>query len=285
MTTVYDGTFRPFANTPEYLEINERCIDSWVKRIVEDGGRIADMLDLATGVGTMAEIFTEALASVNQYPILTCLDRSSEALLLAKENLGGENERTRFLEEDVVSIDLPPASMDVVVMGNSIHYLTEEEQVVLVRKVKEILRPNGYFFFNSAFFAGSIPEGTEPFYHTKVKEAARILREAGYRRVREAEKAEASNLKPIDYYRALLLGAGMKNIRVAEYPVRASLLFYEAIGSYHQYASGVLRGYPVAEAADALVEGTRIAFEKYAETGERGERFIPRNWLSVGAQA
>ena len=281
----FDGTFRAFAETPEYIEVNRLCVEDWVGLIAESGQSVRDVLDLATGTGTMASILLDALARQNRSPTLTCLDRSPEALELAKEALGGEDERTAFLLGDAADPNLPAASMDVVVIGNGIHYLTEAEQETLAGKVKTILRPGGYFLFNTAFFDGTIPEETVSFYRAKTKEAVRFLRGIDITREEGAERAEAANLKPIEHYRALAQRAGMKIARLTQYPVRGSLRFYQGIASYLQYAQGILRGYPVRAAADALVKGTEKAFALHAQTGPNGEQFILRNWLSMSAQA
>jgi len=281
----FDGTFGPFAQTEEYLAVNRECVRNWMAILADGRKSVKDVLDLATGTGTMASIFLDTLGDWNRYPRLTCLDRSPEALALARETLGEEDGRVVYLEGDVANLKLPSASMDIVLLGNGIHYLTETEQVSLAERVKEILRPGGYFFFNTAFFDGTIPEHTASFYQAKTREAVKILRESGIERARDAAHAEAANLKPLEHYRTLVGGAGMKLVQTRQYVVQGSLRFYQGIGSYFQYARGLLRGYPVEKAAEALIKGTQLAFDRYAETGQNGKRFILRYWLSVGARA
>jgi len=280
----FDGSFLPFSRAPEYIEVNRICAESWANHIQASGLQVNSVLDIATGVGTMANLFMRELWRVEFNPTLTCLDNSKWALELARQSLLIDLKRVVFTNADITETELPQ-KFDVIIWANGVHYLYPDEQEKALSKIKSALNLGGFFCFNTAFHTEAIAPETRPFYSTKVKKAAETLKETlRLERVRGIKKKAAAIPQSKDHYVKLPQSAGMRVVEVQEHVVRGSLFFWQAIGSFHDYAEGALSGYPVADAVQALIESTEIAFNEHASCGESGERFIERRWLSVIAQ-
>ena len=279
---MFDGSFEPFSRTPEYLDVNQRCTRAWVDAIPA-GCSILRILDIATGVGTVANMFIEELARRGHHPDLTCLDSSRWALELARRNIRVSPERVSFRCADVRD-DVLPEGMDVVVWGNGIHYLKPDDHRTAIPRLVAALGEGGCFCFNTAFHVEATLPDTRAFYATKIKEAARILHSRGLQRIRGVERKPAAQPQPASYYLSLVEASGLRLLNVQEYLVKGSLHFWQAIGSFHDYAEGALPGYPVPAAAEALVAATTIAFNQHASEGEGGDRYVERKWLSVIAE-
>lgn len=57
-------------------------------------------------------------------------------------------DRVSWLEEDMMDLDLPAGSFDVVLGFYTIQHLPRQEQTVLLMRVAEWLRPGGYMLMN-----------------------------------------------------------------------------------------------------------------------------------------
>ena len=83
--------YEPFADTEEYNTVNSDLIGTWIESLKGRGHEGVDrLLDIATGVGTMAKLFLDNLPTHWSTPTVICLDQSKEALEQAKRNLQGK---------------------------------------------------------------------------------------------------------------------------------------------------------------------------------------------------
>jgi ubiquinone/menaquinone biosynthesis C-methylase UbiE len=247
-------------------------------------GGIHRMLDIATGVGTMAELFLAQLPSGWRFPHVVCIDKSEEALDLAREHLGLPPEAMTLVHAEAETLSLEPACADIAVWGNGIHYLSAENQESALARIKEALRPHGWLFFNTTFYEGARPPDTMPFYRAQIVEAVRFLRKRGVERTSVEGRPEASRYLSVDHYRALTERVGFTVIETRESVARTSLSFWEAICSYYQYSAGALHGYSPHEAALALQEAVKSIFGVHAQPDAEGGISIPRRWLAVAAR-
>lgn len=241
-----EGTFEPFAGMPEYRAVNAEIVRSWIalmcKRCKCGEKGVRRMLDIATGVGTMAELFLAHLPPDWRRPQVVCVDKSEEALDLAREHLGLPPEAMTLVHAEAETMSLEPACADIAVWGNGIHYLSAEDQESALTRIKNALRPGGWLFFNTTFYEGARPPDTMPFYRAQVVEAVRFLRKRGVERMSAAGRPEASRYLSADHYRLLAERLGFTVLEVCESVTRTSLAFWEAICSYYQYSAGALHG-------------------------------------------
>ena len=279
--------YEPFADTEEYKKVNADCINSWVevmKRKGVDG--IGALLDVATGAGTMVQIVFDNLPESWKTAAVMCLDQSSEALKVAQSRLEKTVGKLKMVHSSIEDMTIPDQSVDIAVWGNGIHYLTEDDQLDSIKRIKKALKPGGLLFFNTAFYEEARPPETLPFYRTQVKNAVHYLKERGVKRDKAGLAAnEASKFLPKSYYEELVEKAGFKLVEASEFTLDMHREAWEYISAFQQYAAGALRGYPIHEAIEAMRGSVEPALEQHGRPDSKGELFIPRKWLAISAEA
>jgi ubiquinone/menaquinone biosynthesis C-methylase UbiE len=278
--------YEPFADTPEYLRVNSEIVRSWIEIIVGRGVNGVDsILDIATGAGTMVELFIEQLPAHWNPPIVKCLDQSMEALCSVQERLAKRVVKLLLIHSPAEEMAIPERSIDIAVWGNGIHYLSEEAQKRSVMRIKQALKPGGLFFFNTSFYDGARPSETLTFYRAQVKKAVEFLRAAGIQRTQNESRPEASKFLSKSYYEQLVVEANFKLEEVKEVTANLYKKAWEHISGFHQYAAGALHGYPVEEASIAMKNAVSPVLEQYGKKDELGIPYIPRNWLAISASS
>lgn len=277
--------FEPFADTEEYRDVNRKIIVSWIASLVDAGAeRVERLLDIATGIGTMVQLFVEELPSDWEPPEVVCLDKSGGALDQARERLNSAVKSLSSVHAPVQEMGSLEEKANVALWGNGIHNLSEEDQIEAVARIARNLEEGGWFFFNTAFYEGARPEDTKSFYRYKVKRAVKFLRERGIERSKSKKRAEASKFLPISHYRELVDRAGLKVYEVEELTAPLYREAWEYISGFKNYAVGALHGYPVDEAQNALKNAVAPALEKYGKEDEEGNLYVPRKWLRVSSR-
>lgn len=277
--------YEPFADSPEYRAVNQEIIRRWIKMITDAGTKQIDrLLDLATGVGTMVDVFLENLPKGWAQPKVYCVDLSESALEQSRRRLADKVEDLELKQCRIEELDLPENSVDVAMWGNGIHYLDEETQEKALTRIHRVLRPGGWFFFNSAFYAESRPEETLPFYRAQIAKAVRRLKTLGVGRNSKEGRVEASNFLDQAHYQNLLKQTGFAVHEMKKVAARLYKSAWESISGFSQYAAGALHGYPVDVAAEVLSEAVGPSLEEHGVRDEEGRLYIPRNWLSAAAR-
>lgn len=286
-------SYEPFSQQPEYIEANREFLQSLpldsVKRV----------LDLACGTGTLSELLLELQPLVG----IVGLDISKESLEIARElflnkqllvqdyaalnlALASNKSAVQLIEGSADDLPLDSESMDLVLMGNAIHMLPDKDK--LLQGISQVLRAEGLFAFNSCFFVGTFPEGTEHVYTEWMKEALAVLdskdrdlREAGgvglVRKRGKGGRAFSKGWMSPSEWREVLKRNGLEVIQEYQRTVMMTQHSFETIGAYAGFAEVMLSGYPVEIASEALQEAAGRAFRNL-EIKE-----IPRLWLELTA--
>lgn len=277
--------YEPFADTEEYRDVNREIIVSWIASMIDAGTeKVERLLDIATGIGTMVQLFVEELPSDWGQPEVVCLDKSGGALEQARERLSSAVKSLSAIHTPVQQMDTLEEKVKVALWGNGIHNLSEEDQLEAIVRVASNLQQGGWFFFNTAFYEGARPEGTKSFYRYKVKKAVKFLREEGIERSKGKARAEASKFLSRSHYRELIDRAGLTLHEVDELTAPLYQEAWEYISGFKNYALGALHGYPVEEAQMALKNAVAPALEKYGIEDEDGDLYVPRKWLRVSSR-
>lgn len=277
--------YEPFADSAEYRAVNQEIIRRWIKMVSDAGTRQIDrLLDLATGVGTMVDVFLENLPKGWRQPKVCCVDLSDEALEQSRRRLENKVEHLELIQSPIEELELPENSVDVAMWGNGIHYLDEEAQKKALLQIRQVLKPGGWFFFNSAFYADSRPADTLSFYRAQIAKAVRKLKSLGIKRDAKEGRVEASNFLDQAYYQNLLKQTGFAVEEMKKVAARLYKSAWESISGFSQYAAGALHGYPVDVAAEVLSEAVGPSLEEHGVRDEEGRLYIPRNWLSAAAR-
>ncbi|WP_455382716.1 class I SAM-dependent methyltransferase [Salinispira pacifica] len=278
--------YEAFAETEEYLTVNNAIIAKWVDRMrARKSGNLERVLDLATGVGTMIAILLNTLPRRKRPREVVCVDMSEQALQLAERNLKGLVRNLKLVHEPLQNLSVAPESIDAAIWGNGVHYLSAEEQAIACTKVRRTMRKNGWFFLNSAFFEEARPANTLAFYRSQIAGAVRHLRSRGIVRDRNQPHPDSANFLPLSHYRDLLEQAGFKVEELEQVEARLYRSTVEKISAFSQYAAGALHGYPADAATEAMRDAVAPSLEAYGVCDERNERYIPRYWLSAVARA
>ncbi|GAB1320933.1 Methyltransferase domain-containing protein [Madurella fahalii] len=108
--------------------------------------KAAAMAALELGCGAGVPV-TEALLARGGTHV-TANDLSSTQLALARQRLGDDPARVRWVEGDMMDLAFPPASFDLVVAFYSVIHLPRHEQRVLMERVAGWLKPGGVVLLN-----------------------------------------------------------------------------------------------------------------------------------------
>jgi len=277
--------YEPFADTEEYKKVNGDIVDRWVELMRQKGvDSIDGVLDVATGAGTMVQLVFDHLPESWKKAAVMCIDQSSDALKLAQIKLEKTVDTLKLVHSSAQDMDIPDGSVDIAVWGNGIHYLSEEDQLSSIKRIRQALKPGGMLFFNTAFYEGARPTDTLPFYRTQVKKAVQSLRNKGIKRERSDDRTEAAKFLPQSYYEELVEEAGFRLVEAKEFAVEMHKEAWEYISAFQQYAAGALRGYPVNDAVTAMKDAVEPALEQCGNRDNHGELYITRKWLAISAQ-
>lgn len=286
-------TYEPFSQQAEYVQVN---LDFLKGLPLSSAGLI---LDLACGTGTLAEI----LLSINPEACIIGIDISSTSLDIGRRNFSNRGllvsnqaelyQRSAqgrggvfFIEGSADILPFASDSFDLVMMGNSIHMLPDKQK--LLSAIHRVLKPGGLFAFNSAFFVGTYPAGTEYLYTEWIKsalkyiydkdEALRLDGKVGITRTRgKGKKAFNKGWMSADAWMSLLQ---QQNFRVQHNQLRTMQMTqesFETVGAYAGFAEVMMSGYSADIASESLQEGAKLAFKTC------GVSAIPRYWLEIAA--
>ncbi|MDP2056158.1 MAG: class I SAM-dependent methyltransferase, partial [Thiobacillus sp.] len=103
-------------------------------------GRDAGIIDVGGGASTLAD---DLLAE--GYADLTVLDLSAAALSAARQRLGAQESKVRWIEADIVEADLPENRYDVWHDRAVFHFLTDPaDRARYVAQVLKSVKPGGH---------------------------------------------------------------------------------------------------------------------------------------------
>ena len=263
-------------------------------------GHVRCFLDLACGPGVIGEM----LVGLSPAAHLHGIDSDPAHIELATERfreLGYDVRSGHDLTSDVVNgrpvvtfavgsaddLPFPEAVFDCVTITNAIHLLPDKDR--LIQGIARVLRPGGFLGFNSAFYAGTLVEGTHAFYHEWIKSATIRINEIdgrlkaegkpGIKRVRgTTRKAFQNPWLSRDEWIALVERHGLGAIDVHERALDLDGSFFASIGAYSGLAETLLSGYPIDVACEVLQSTAEPALRTVNRTT------VPRNWLEVWAR-
>ncbi|PZC45783.1 MAG: Ubiquinone/menaquinone biosynthesis C-methylase UbiE [Chloroflexi bacterium] len=267
--TGMDFSFRQFTQHPFYTDLNSRLVDLSQIR----PGQI--VLDLACGTGAVTRLLLEKLKGA-QESLVIGIDASATALRQAREDLQSSYANmAQFVQGRVENLSLAVRrSVDAVFLCNAIHMVPDKD--TLLGEVRGVLRQDGTFSFNSAFYQGSMMPGTEQFYRRWMMRAIRIVRDRdGLTTSRE--KVESRKMLSPDQYKELLESNGFSVLRQRVDTAHMPLEAWLDISSFSDFINGALPGIPLAEASAALKDALIQVFD------ELKLKTVPRGWLEVVA--
>jgi ubiquinone/menaquinone biosynthesis C-methylase UbiE len=261
-------TLDKFAQEPFYEEVNKRLV---ALTGLHKGQRV---VDVGAGTGAVTRLLAEQVK--NDGAEVIAIEPSETAIEAAKRNL--ENLRdglVRFIQGSAERLNqLVRGPVDAVFFCNAIHLVPEKEQVL--QQIKQTLREDGTFSFNTSFYDGAEPPESEQFYRKWMMRALRALK-TEYGIMPDKTKVEARHRLTEQDYIKLLEDNGFKIVKAEVVQVQMPLSGFEGISEYSLWIEGVLPGVPLEAGAQSLLQGCREAFK------ELGLKYSPRNWLLIVA--
>jgi ubiquinone/menaquinone biosynthesis C-methylase UbiE len=284
-------TYEPFSLEPVYIEANRAFVQ---RGGLQDSRRI---LDIACGTGTVSELILESAPGAH----LNGIDLDPVQIDLSLDRftrLGYEVVRSTSLAEGhsqgkpVLHFDVADAGQlpfdgevfDAVTMANAIHLVADRDRVL--SEIVRVLKPGGIFGFNSTFYGGAMPEGSQRVYLDWIQLAGEFIRAGNdkrvaagdppIKRVRGTQKgAFTHRWYTIDEWTAALAAAGLQPRDVTERGVPHDARCLALIGAYGGFAEVLLSGYPVEIGSEALQACAGPALTM------NGLEEVPRNNLEI----
>jgi ubiquinone/menaquinone biosynthesis C-methylase UbiE len=259
--------FSRFASHPFFEEVNR-----WlVERVASLGSRF---VDLACGPGAVTELILQTMRERSRGliyavdPSLTELDRARRRITSGL---------VHFVHGSAENLSRLVPQVDVVVFCNAIHLIRDKGHVLA--EIRKVLRSGGMLAFNTTFFKGCYPAGTERFYRYWILRAAQYLRERGISVLRD-DKTETLQWVTPEQYGALVREAGFVEPSWRLHEVTLSPESLEDIGQFSLFVHGALPQVPLEIGADALAQAVRKAMVDAKIQGG-----VPRFWLQFIARA
>ena len=261
-------TLDKFAQHPFYQEVNRRLV---ALTGLHAGQHV---VDLGAGTGAVTRLLAEEVK--NDGAEVIAVEPSASAIEAWKRNLESFREGlVRIVQGSAEKLSqIVRGPVDAVFFCNAIHLVPEKELVL--HEIKQTLREDGTFSFNTSFYQGAEPPESEQFYRKWMIKALRVLK-AEYGMSPDKTKVEARHRLTQEDYVQLLQNNGFKIEKCEVVQVEMPLSGFESISEYSLWIEGVLPGVPLEAGAASLREGARQAFQ------ELGLKFSPRNWLLVVA--
>lgn len=286
-------TYEPFSKEPEYIECNR----AFVERLPLEN--VDRFLDIACGTGTVSSLLLERFPEANLNGV--DLDPVQIDLSTATWTELGHTVRHGFeLTEDYENgkpvvvlgvgsgddLKFPDETFDCVTIANAIHMLPDMSK--FFAEVARVLKPGGVFGFNSGFYAGCNPPGTE-------RHMYQWLREATYYIDKWNERRKAEGKEPIRRQHGTTRSAfqnrwlnpgewtehlreqGFDSIDINERTLQMDVRCLQALVAYGGLVEVVMSGYPIEEASIALQSTAPKALELL------GRDTLPRQWLEIWA--
>ena len=288
-----DTTYEPYSKEPEYIDANRGLIATLDLAAVD---RVAD---LACGTGLLSELLIERKPNL----AICGIDIDSEQIEIAGRAFAergllvdslktlrscdlGSGGAVHLREGSADELPFEDGELDLVVIGNAIHMMPDKDR--FLAEVFRVLRGGGAFTFNSVFFAGTFPPGSENAYTEWLKEAVLVLDEknralaaAGEPRIKRVrgrgDRAFSKGWLTEDAWCAKVRDHGFSNVSSLKRDVPISRRGLELVGAYGGLAEVLMSGYPVAVASECLQTAVGRAFDRL------GIDHVGRYWLEVVA--
>ncbi len=260
-------SFARFARHPFFKQVNAWLVSH--SQIQAD----AAVVDLACGPGAVTELILGELDETLPGACVYAVDPSPSALALARQRI--QSRIVHFIQGTAERLATLVPQVDRVVFANAVHLIADK--ATAFDQIFRSLRPGGVLAFNTTFFQGCYPEGTQRFYKLWVLRAMRWLRNQGHTVTRGA-KATAMQWLTAEEYRETLRAVGFADpvLTLHEKPLNRESL--QDIGSFSMFIEGALPGIPLELGAEALRLGVEEAF------AELKLSYVPRNWLQIIVQ-
>lgn len=269
-----DYTFEAFAQHGFYEVVNRHLVDITLRLRDLSQLPIKRVLDLACGTGAVTKLLIEGLERNGNRAEVIAVDPSQSALEKARRLIGSG---ARFVRGTAESFASRVPKADVIVFCNAIHLMEEKDSIVA--QAYEVLNADGVLAFNTSFYEGAYPPGTERFYKLWMLRSLQELKREHPDLKLDRSRPEAMKWLTPDDYRQLLERHGFVIEHMNAEEALMTCESWQDISHYSEFVKGALPGIPFEVGAPILRRTVAQAFE------ELHLESLPRNWLQVVARA
>jgi ubiquinone/menaquinone biosynthesis C-methylase UbiE len=288
-----DTTYEPYSQDPGYIHANEALMASL------DLTGVRRVADLACGTG----LLSQKLLALKPDLAICGLDLDAAQIEIASRHFADTGVPVGSLDDvraagkagkpcvhlrvqSAMELPFEDDEIDLTVIGNAIHLMPSKPD--FLAEVARVLRPGGQLVFNSVFYVGTFPPGSESVFTEWMKEAVVVLSELNAERRAAGQppiprqrgkgtKAFSKGWLSEDDWRGMLTEAGFSVASANHRPVPISREGLALVGAYGGLAEVLMSGYPVDVASNCLQLAAGRAFDRLGITE------VPRNWLEVTA--
>lgn len=289
-----DTTYEPYSQDPGYIAANHALVDAI------DLQGMCRVADLACGTGLLSQRLRARAPDL----AICGIDLDPVQIGIARRGFAAQGGLVETLEDwraaaaagrgavhlrtgSAMELPFADGEIDLVVMGNAIHLMPDRP--AFLADLARVLRPGGRLAFNSVFYVGTFPPGSEAVFSEWMKEAVLVLGELNAERAARGDppvprqRGRAGRAFQKDWLSAegwaeALQAAGLRVVASGHRPVPISRRGLELVGSYGGLAEVLMSGYPVEIASLCLQRGAGRAFDRL------GIAEVPRNWLEITAE-
>lgn len=175
-----DGYGFPASAGKYRFDREEQVVDRLIQKLDRSGA----VLDLGSGMGFWAEKFARSFARVDAL-------EGSSSLYAELEKRSSQQSNMRAFPGDVLSFQ-PDQRYQLIFLGGLLMYLDEKDVVILLKRLKQCLAPNGIILCRESTVRGQtfVLEGDYTAVYRSVKSYARLFQQSGLA-LRLKEKNEA----------------------------------------------------------------------------------------------
>jgi ubiquinone/menaquinone biosynthesis C-methylase UbiE len=268
-------TFDPFCKEPAYIKVNEKLVDRLTRHL--NGITAVRLLEVAAGTGLPTALMYQRAKMAGTKLFATLLDLDLPALFQAKIEVAQES--ASYIYGSADALPFAKHGYDAVIFANSLHLLDAGQKEQALAESHRVLRSGGLLAMNTAFYEGSYPEESKPFYSRWIRRSIAEINQRLPKRLR-GDKVQAMEFLTADRYRDLIDAAGFRVVEMRERRVLLSQSAVRAISSYKEFAKGALHATDedAEEAAKALQATVQQTFR------DLKMKYLPRLWLEIVAE-
>lgn len=270
-------SFEAFEKIPEYYLVNQKFVE---KIPIQNHHTV---VEVASGRGKVTSLLLEKAQNAQ----VICIDSNVDSLIAAKRKSSQPN--VHYLQARVEDLaQFLRGRFDGVVIGNAIHNFADKQEVV--KTAYSILKPGGFFAFNSAFSQEGIPRSERRFYIAWMMQAKSELVKIGKINpeiIIEGEKPAARKQLSLDEYCKLLEGVGFQIvIDRSEMTIAVDLPpeAFQAISVDRNFISGALQNLNTAKEEYLRIGSDILKNAAASASAQLHKNSSVRIWIQLVAQ-
>ncbi len=273
------------AEDPQYVSINQSFMRRNADLFQKPGVRV---LDYGCGTGLMASLARDL--SWGKATIMGC-DPNARSVEVARQTVKSDGEReVSFFQGTAKDLSghIKKGSLDVIVIGNAIHEIPDEEREEDLKELAEYLADDGVLIWNSTFMEESMPQDVMSYWGRWKVETRKELK-AG----RDREKS--FNPLPLIHYAKQFNNAGFRMISRHDELVHVGVPLMESISGYETFVEGMCGDFIVPEEevpagdnyherliareSQGLISSIRKLGDEHKVRNPKTELTYPRWWI------